>query len=63
VYCYLDVTLELFNTSAGESIYVDDFSQKGVSTSRDRAVRVAIDDAAEATCEKIMPLIIKNKEQ
>jgi hypothetical protein len=62
VYCYVDVMLELFDTSAGESVYVDDFSQKGVSISRDRAVRVAVDDAVEAIGEKIIPLIIKNKE-
>ncbi|MDR1347208.1 MAG: hypothetical protein LBJ63_02090 [Prevotellaceae bacterium] len=63
VYCYVDVTLELLNTSTGETVYADDFSQKGVSTSRDRAVRAAIDDATDAIGEKIMPLIIKNKEQ
>jgi hypothetical protein len=59
VYCYVDVTLELFNTSAGETVYAGDFSQKGVSTSRDRAVRAAIDDAVNAIGEKIIPLIIK----
>ncbi|MDR1341744.1 MAG: DUF5036 family protein [Prevotellaceae bacterium] len=62
VYCYVDVTLELLNTSTGETVYADDFSQKGVSSSRDRAVRVAVEDAVEAVGEAIMPLIIKNKE-
>jgi hypothetical protein len=63
VYCYVDVTIELFDTSAGETVYADDFSQKGVSTSRDSAVRAAVDDAVEAIVENIIPLIIKNKEQ
>jgi hypothetical protein len=64
VYCYVDVSLELFNTYTGETVYVDEFSQKGVSTSRDRAVRVAVDDAVKAIGEKIIPLIIdKNKKQ
>jgi hypothetical protein len=59
VYCYVDVTLELFDTSTGESVYVDDFSQKGVSTSRNRAVRAAVEDAAETINEKITPYILK----
>ncbi|MDR1113326.1 MAG: hypothetical protein LBL18_06180 [Bacteroidales bacterium] len=63
VYCYVGVTLELFNTLTGETVYVDDFSQKGVSNSHDRAVRTAVEDAVEAIGEAIMPLIIKNKEQ
>jgi hypothetical protein len=63
VYCYLDVTFELFETSTGESVFVDDFSQKGVSTSRDRAVRAAVDDAAEAISENIIPYILKIKQQ
>jgi hypothetical protein len=61
VYCYVDVKLELFDTSAGEIVYFDTFSQKGVSTSRDRAVRAAVDDAAEAISEKITPYILKTE--
>jgi hypothetical protein len=61
VYCYLDVTFELFDTSDAETVYFDSFSQKGVSTSRDRAVRAAIDDAAEAISEKIASYINNKK--
>jgi hypothetical protein len=62
VYCYVDIQLELFSTSTGEVVYFDSFSQKGVSTSRDRAIRAAVDDAVEVISEKITPYIITTKQ-
>lgn len=62
VYCYVDIQLELYSTSTGEAVYFDDFSQKGVSTSRDRAIRAAVDDAVEVISEKITPYIITTKQ-
>lgn len=58
-YCYADVVVELFNTHTKESEYVEEFSKKGVSTSRDRAAREALTDASSAINEKIKPLIFK----
>ena len=61
-YCYADIIVELFNTLTGKSEYFEDFSQKGVSTSRDRAVREALTDASTVINEKIIQIISKNKE-
>ncbi|MCL2097587.1 MAG: hypothetical protein FWH23_02350 [Bacteroidales bacterium] len=61
-YCYADITVELFNTLTGNSEYFEDFSQKGVSTSRDRAAREALTDASTVINEKILSFILKNKE-
>jgi len=62
-YCYADVTVELFNTLTGTSEYFEDFSQKGISTSRERAAREALTDASAVINEKIKSLIFKTQEQ
>ena len=61
-YCYADVTVELFNTLTGKSEYFEDFSQKGVSTSRDRAAREALTDVSTVINEKVKSLILKTEE-
>jgi hypothetical protein len=55
--CYADVTVNLFDVRKAKSVFQDEFSQKGVSTSREAAGRKALEDAAPAIAEKISPWI------
>ncbi|MDR3286301.1 MAG: hypothetical protein LBT27_02505, partial [Prevotellaceae bacterium] len=54
VFCYADVEIDLFNNFTNKSVYSDEFSQKGGSTTFDRAGREAFEEAASGIAEKIM---------
>jgi hypothetical protein len=51
--CYADVTVNLFDVRKNKSVFQDEFSQKGISTSQEAAGRKALEDAAPTIAEKI----------
>jgi hypothetical protein len=51
--CYADVTVHLFDVRKNKSVFQDEFSQKGISTSQETAGRKALEDAAPTIAEKI----------
>jgi len=55
--CYADVAVALFDVRRNVSVFEDEFSQKGIHTSREAAGRRALEDAATAIAEKISPWI------
>jgi len=55
--CYADVAIQLFDVSRNRSVFQDEFSQKGIHTSREAAGRKALEDAATAIANKISPWI------
>jgi hypothetical protein len=57
VFCYADVTVELVDSYTGQSVYQDEISQKGGSTSYERAGRQACEDAAPKIAEKLIPWV------
>ncbi|MDR0687974.1 MAG: hypothetical protein LBF55_04705 [Prevotellaceae bacterium] len=58
VFCYADVTVDLVDSYTGKSVYQDEISQKGGSTSSyERAGRQACEDAAPKVADKITPWV------
>ena len=51
--CRADVSVSLTDTHKAKSIFQDEFSQKGLSTSRVRAGQKALEDAAPVIAQKI----------
>jgi hypothetical protein len=57
VFCYADVEVELVDNHARESVYKEEFSHKGGSTTFERAGREALEEAATALAEKLNKII------
>jgi len=57
VFCYADVTVGLFDNHKQKNVYNDEFSQKGGSTTYERAAREAFQDAAQTVVGKIIAWI------
>jgi hypothetical protein len=57
VFCFADVEVELVDNYARESVYKEEFSHKGGSTTFERAGREALEEAAEAITEKLNKII------
>lgn len=55
VFCYADVNLDFFDTHKQKSIYSDDISEKGGSTTKEKAARKAMEKAADKIMEGITP--------
>ena len=51
--CYADVGVSLFDVQKNRSVFGDEFSQKGIQTSREAAGRKALEDAAPVITDKI----------
>ena len=51
--CYADVQINLFDTRKNKSVFQDEFSQKGIATTRENAGRKALEDAVSVAVEKI----------
>ena len=51
--CYADVAVALFDVRTNRSIFQDEFSQKGISSTREAAGRKALEDAAPIIANKI----------
>ena len=51
--CYADVTIDLFDARRERSVFKDEFSQKGISTTQEAAGRKALEDAAATIADKI----------
>jgi len=60
--CFVDVAVGLFDVSRNKSVFKDEFSQKGISATREAAGRKAIEDAVPIIVNNIPPWdeIIKN---
>jgi hypothetical protein len=57
VFCYADVTVDLVDSYTGQSVYQDEISQKGGSTSYERAGRQACEDVAPKIADKLIPWV------
>jgi hypothetical protein len=57
VFCYADAAIELYDVRKQKAVYTDNLSQKGGSTSQDKAGRKAMADIAPGISEKIAPWI------
>jgi hypothetical protein len=53
VTCYADVAIHLMDIRKGKSVFRDEFSQKGISTSQETAGRKALEDAVPVIIQKI----------
>ena len=53
VICFADVVISLFDVRRNVSVFHDEFSQRGISTSRDDAGRRALEEAAPVIAGKI----------
>lgn len=53
VTCYADVSISLFDVRKSKTVFQDEFSQKGVSTSRETAGRRSLEDAVLIIIEKV----------
>jgi len=51
--CFADVAVQLFDIRRDRSVFQDEFSQRGISTSREDAGRRALEDAAPVIVNKI----------
>ena len=51
--CYADVVINLFDVRRNRSVFQDEFSQKGISTTSEAAGRRALEDAAPTIISKI----------
>ena len=51
--CFADVAINLFDVHKNKSVFLDEFSQKGISTSQESAGRKALEDAAPVIANKI----------
>ncbi|GHT40490.1 hypothetical protein AGMMS49965_08840 [Bacteroidia bacterium] len=54
VFCYADVELELYDNHKQKVVFNDELSQKGGSSSNERAGRKALEDAVSVVAEKIL---------
>lgn len=57
VFCTAEVEVELVNCHTGNSVYGDEFSQKGGGTSYERAGRKAFEEVAGSVADKVMERI------
>jgi hypothetical protein len=57
VFCYADAAIELYDVRKQKAVYTDNLSQKGGSTSQDKAGRKAMTDIAHGISEKITPWV------
>ncbi|MDR3184489.1 MAG: hypothetical protein LBT49_03690 [Prevotellaceae bacterium] len=57
VFCYADAAIELYDIRKQKAVYTDNLSQKGGSTSQDKAGRKAMTDIAPKISEKISPWV------
>ena len=55
VFCYADISIDLFDTHKQKSVFSDDLSEKGGSTTKEKAARKAMENAVN----KIMNSIVK----
>jgi hypothetical protein len=53
VFCYADVEVELFDTHKQKAVFNDEFSEKGGSSSQEKAGRKAMESAAGKVVEKL----------
>ena len=53
VFCYADVAIELYDIHKQKAVFNDEITQKGASTSLDKAGRKALNDAAQKITEKL----------
>ncbi|MDR0605796.1 MAG: DUF4136 domain-containing protein [Bacteroidales bacterium] len=53
VFCYADVVIELFDTHKQKTVYSDELSEKGGSSSREKAARKAMENAVVKISDKI----------
>jgi len=51
--CYADVAVGLFDVSNNKSVFQDEFSQKGISSTREAAGRKALEDAVPMIANKV----------
>ena len=51
--CFADVAFRLFDVRKDKTVFQDEFSQKGISTSQEAAGRKALEDAAPVIADKI----------
>lgn len=51
--CFADVAIRLFDTRKAKTVFQDEFSQKGISTSQEAAGRKALEDAVPVIVDKI----------
>jgi len=56
--CYADVAIQLLDVRKDKSVFQDEFSQKGISTSHEAAGRKALEDAAPIIVNKISEWIL-----
>ena len=54
---YADVAVDLLDSHKNRSVFNDEFSQKGISTSQETAGRKALEDAASIIANRISPWI------
>ncbi|MDR1415996.1 MAG: hypothetical protein LBJ57_01095 [Prevotellaceae bacterium] len=57
VFCYADAAVELYDVHKQKAVYTDNISQKGGSSSQDKAGRKALSDIASKISEKINPWV------
>ncbi|MDR0415523.1 MAG: hypothetical protein LBH84_08960 [Prevotellaceae bacterium] len=57
VFCYADAVVELYDMRKRKAVYSDNLSQKGGSTSWDKAGRKALSDIAPKIAEKVSPWV------
>lgn len=55
VFCYADVSYDLYDENKQKSVYSDDISEKGGSISKEKASRKAMENAANKIMESIAP--------
>ena len=55
VFCYADVNIDLFDTHKQKSVYSDEISEKGGSTTKEKAARKAMENAASKIMESVAP--------
>jgi len=58
IVCYADVAVQLFDVRKDKSVFQDEFSQKGISTSLETAGRKALEDAVPIIVNKISEWIL-----
>ena len=57
VFCYADVNLELYDTHKQKSVYSNNISEKGGSTTKEKAARKAMEKAADVIMDNIVKWI------
>ena len=56
-FCYADVSIELYDTHKQKVVYGDDISEKGGSTTKEKAARKAMENAADIVMNSILKWI------